>query len=74
MRGLHNEQQRLGIAKHKGNLFQITQEELAAKMGIHRERVTIMINNLIKEDVVSIWYRGKLENSPCWYNVYRLNY
>ena len=74
MRYLHNEQQRLGLAKHKGNLFQITQEELALKMGVHRERITVMINNLIKEDIVSIWYRGKLENSPCWYNVYRLNY
>lgn len=74
MRYLHNEQQRLGLAKHKGNLFQITQEELALKMGIHRERITVMINNLIKEDILSIWYRGKLENSPCWYNVYRLNY
>lgn len=74
MRGLHNEQQRLRIAKQNGNLFQITQEELATKMGIHRERVTIMINNLIKEDIISIWHRGKLENSPCWYNVYRLNY
>lgn len=74
MRYLHNEQQRLGLAKHRGNLFQITQEELALKMGIHRERITVMINNLIKEDIVSIWYRGKLENSPCWYNVYRLNY
>lgn len=74
MRYLHNEQQRLGLAKHRGNLFQITQEELALKMGVHRERITVMINNLIKEDIVSIWYRGKLENSPCWYNVYRLNY
>ena len=74
MRYLHHEEQRLGIATHNGNLFQITQEELASKIGIHRERVTVMINNLIKEDIISIWYKGKIENSPCWYNVYRLNY
>lgn len=74
MRYLHNEQHRLGLAKHNGNLLQITQEELAVKMGIHRERVTVMINNLLKEEIISIWYRGKIENSPCWYNVYRLNY
>ena len=74
MRYLHNEQHRLGLAKHKGNLFQITQEELAVKMGIQRERVTVMINNLLEEEIISIWHRGKIENSPCWYNVYRLNY
>lgn len=74
MRYLHNEQQRLGLSNQKGNLFKITQEELSKKIGIDQGNVSRYIDNLIKSGAMDIWHRGKLENSPCWYNIYRLNY
>lgn len=74
MRYLHNEQHRLGLAKHNGNLFKITQEELSKKTGINQGNISRYIDNLIKSGAMDIWHRGKIENSPCWYNVYRLNY
>ena len=37
-------------------------------------RISQMIDNLIDEKLLSIWYRGKKENSNFYYNVYMLNY
>lgn len=74
MRYLHNKQQREDTTALKGNLFRMNQEDIAKGLGITQGRVSQMIDNLIDEKLLSIWYRGKRENSSFYYNVYLLNY
>lgn len=74
MRYLHNKEQRENPNALKGNLFRINQEDLAKDLGITQGRVSQMIDNLIDEKLLSIWYRCKKENSMFFYNTYRLNY
>ena len=74
MRYLHNKQQREDTTALKGNLFRMNQKEIAEGLKITQGRVSQMIDNLIDEKLLSIWYRGKRENSSFYYNVYLLNY
>ena len=74
MRYLHNKEQRENPKALKGNLFRINQEDLAKDLNVTQGRISQMIDNLIDEKLLSIWYRGKKENSNFYYNVYLLNY
>jgi len=74
MRYLHNKQQREDNKALKGNLFQINQVELAKELGLSRGRVTQMIQQLLQEKLLGIWYRQPSKNNGYDYNIYRLNY
>lgn len=74
MRYLHHKEQRENPNALKGNLFRINQEDLARELGVTQQRISKMINKLIDEKLLSLWYRDKKENSPFFYNTYRLNY
>lgn len=74
MRYLHNKIQREDPKAEKGNILRINQEDIAKKLNISRERVTQMIQSLLDEKLLSIWYRAKKSNSMQFYNYYRLNY
>lgn len=56
------------------NALTINQDELARDLGITRERVTQMIQNLLDRRAISINYRAKSRNSGFMYNSYLLNY
>lgn len=70
----HSKQQREDLKALKGNLFQINQEELAKDLGISQGRISQMIDKLVNKKYLSIWYRGKKQNSPFYWNCYLLNY
>lgn len=74
MRYLHNKQQRENNKSLKGNLFQINQVELAKELGVTQVRISQMIQQLLQEKLLSIWYRQPSKNNGFEYNVYRLNY
>ncbi|EPB8149642.1 hypothetical protein ACRTAH_002912 [Clostridium perfringens] len=74
MRYLHHKKQREDTGALKGNLFQINQVELAKDLGVTQQRISAMINNLLDEKLLSIWYRQKSKNNSFEYNIYRLNY
>lgn len=73
MRYLHHKEQQKGT-KLKGNLFQVNQTELAEHFGVSQGRISQMINNLLDEKLLSIWYRQTSQNNGYKYNIYRLNY
>ena len=74
MRYLHHKQQREEEGALKGNLFQVNQMELAKHLGVTQGRISVMINNLLDEKLLSIWYRQTSKNNGFEYNIYRLNY
>lgn len=74
MRYLHHKKQREDIGALKGNLFQVNQVELAKDLGVTQQRISDMINNLLDEKLLGIWYRQKSKNNGFEYNIYRLNY
>lgn len=74
MRYLHHKEQREKTTGLKGNLFQINQDELAKDFGVTQGRISQMLNNLIEEKLLSIWYRQKSKNNGYEFNIYRLNY
>lgn len=74
MRYLHNKQQREDKKALKGNLFQFNQRDLAKEMGLTQGRISVMINNLLEEKLLGIWYRQPSKNNGYDYYVYRLNY
>jgi len=37
-------------------------------------RISVMINNLLEEKLLSIWYRQPSQNNRFDYYIYRLNY
>lgn len=74
MRYLHHKQQREDSKALKGNLFQINQVDLAKDLGVTQQRISDMINNLLDEKLLSIWYRQKSKNNGFEYNIYRLIY
>lgn len=74
MRYLHNKEQRENPKAIKGNILQITQRDLAKDLDITQGRISQMIDNLLDEKLISIWYRGKSQNNGFEYYVYRLNY
>ena len=74
MRYLHHKQQREYTGALKGNLFQVNQSELAKELDLTQGRISVMINNLLDEKILGIWYREKSKNNGFEYNIYRLNY
>lgn len=74
MRYLHHVKQREESGALKGNLFQINQSDLAKDLGITQQRISVMVNNLLDEKLLSIWYRQQSKNNGFEYNIYRLNY
>ena len=74
MRYLHHKEQRENPQALKGNLFQMTQIDIAKELGVTQQRVSQMINSLLEEKIISPYYRGKSKNNTYEYYVYRLNY
>lgn len=74
IRYLQHKEQRENPKALKGNLFQMTQREIGKELGVTQQRISEMINNLIEEKIISIWYRQTSQNNGFDYYVYRLNY
>ncbi|MDK0616250.1 hypothetical protein P5E77_15665 [Clostridium perfringens] len=74
MRYLHHKKQREDTGALKGNLFQVNQVELAKDLDVTQGRISQMIENLLDEKLLSIWYRQQSKNNGFEYNIYRLNY
>ncbi|CEP43704.1 helix-turn-helix transcriptional regulator [Paraclostridium sordellii] len=74
IRYLHHKEQRENPKALKGNLFQMNQRDIATSFGVVQSRISEMINNLIEEKIMSIWYRQTSQNNGFDYYVYRLNY
>lgn len=74
MRYLHHKEQREGTSTLKGNLFQVNQVTLGKDLGVTQGRISQMIENLLDEKLVSLWYRQQSKNNGFDYNIYRLNY
>ena len=74
MRYLHNKEQRENPKALKGNILQVNQTDLAKDIGVTQGRISQMIENLLDEKLISIWYRGQSKNNSFEYYVYRLNY
>lgn len=74
MRYLHNKEQRENPKALKGNLFQINQSDLSKYLGVTQGRISVMINNLLDEKLLSVWHRQPSQNNGFEYYVYRLNY
>lgn len=74
MRYLHNKEQRENPKALKGNLLQVNQRVLGKEFGLTQGRISQMIENLLDEKLISIWYRGQSKNNGFDYYIYRLNY
>ena len=74
MRYLHHKEQRENPKALKGNLFQFNQVDLAEHLGLTQGRISQMIDNLLDEKLLGIWYRQASKNNGFEYNVYRLMY
>ncbi|MGL5345714.1 MAG: hypothetical protein ACRDA3_00015 [Peptostreptococcaceae bacterium] len=74
MRYLQHKEQRENPKALKGNLFQMTQLDLAKGFGVAQPNISVMINNLLEEKLMSIWYRQTSNNNGFDYYVYTLNY
>ena len=74
MRYLHNKEQRENPKALNGNLFQVNQSDLAKDLGVTQGRISVMINNLLDEKLLDIWYRQPSQNNGFEYYIYRLNY
>lgn len=74
MRYLHNRGQRKNPKALKGNLFYLSQEDLAKELKCTQGRISQMINNLLEEKLLGIWYRQPSKNHGYDYYIYRLNY
>lgn len=74
MRYLHHKEQRENSKTLKGNLFQFNQNDLAKELGVTQGRISQMIENLLDEKLLGIWYRQQSKNNGFDFNIYRLNY
>ena len=74
MRYIHNYTQRNNPNALKGNLLQVNQVDLAKDLGVTQSRVSQMINNLLEEKILGVWYRQASKNNGFDFNIYRLNY
>lgn len=74
MRYLQHKEQRENPKVLKGNLFQMTQRDIAKAYGVEQPNLSVMINNLIDEKLMSIWYRQTSNNNGFDYYTYTLNY
>lgn len=74
MRYLHHKEQRENPKALKGNLFQMTQRDLAKEFGVTQQNISLMITNLLEEKIISTWYRQTSNNNGFDYYVYTLNY
>lgn len=70
MRYKHHLEQLEG--KAKGNIYRINQIELAEDLGLTQQRISDMINGLLKSGVLDIWEVKKNEKGMEYYT-YRLN-
>lgn len=74
MRYLHHKEQRENPNALKGNLFQMNQADIAKELGVTQGRVSQMINSLLREKILSPYYKAKSKNNGFDFYVYRLNY
>lgn len=74
MRYLHNKQRREDPNALRGNLFYFRQKDLAKELGVTQGRISQMINNLLNEKLLSVWYRQPSKNHGFDFYIYRLNY
>lgn len=74
MRYLQHVEQRSNPKASKGNLYQVTQSQLAKDLGVTQGRISQMIESLLAEKIISIWHREKSKNNGFEFNIYRLNY
>ena len=74
IRYLHHKEQRENPESLKGNLFQINQSVLAEHLGVTQGRISQMIENLVDEKIMGIWYKQASKNNGFEYNIYRLIY
>lgn len=74
MRYLHHKEQRENPTALRGNLFQINQVELAKVFGVTQGRISQMVENLVDEKILGVWYRQPSKNNGFAYNIYRLIY
>jgi len=74
MRYLHNVQQREDFKALRGNLFQINQTDLAKDLGVTQGRISKMIESLLNNRMLTIYYQQPSKNNGFAINVYRLTY
>lgn len=74
MRYIQHKEQRENPEALTGNLLQISQKELGKEFGVTQQRVSKMIENLMKEKIISPYYRGISKNNGFEFYIYRLNY
>lgn len=74
MRYIHHKQQRDNSNSLKGNLLQVNQVDLAKDLDVTQGRISQMIDKLLDELLLGIWYRQPSQNNGFDYNIYRLNY
>lgn len=74
MRYLHHKMQRENPKALKGNLFQMNQSDIAKEFGVTQGRISQMIDSLLREKIVSPYYKQKSKNNGFDFYVYRLNY
>ena len=70
MRYKHHLEQQEG--KSKGNIFRINQEELAKDLNVTQQRISDMINGLLRSGILDIWEIKKNDLGMEYYT-YRLN-
>lgn len=74
IRYVHHREQRENPKALRGNLFQMSQKDIAKEFGVTQQRISQMIDNLLREKIISPYYRAKSKNNSFDYYVYRLNY
>ena len=74
MRYIHHVKVREGSTYLRGNLLQINQTELAKDLGVTQGRISQMLENLLEEKIIGLWYREKSSKNSFSYNIYKLNY
>lgn len=74
MRYLHHKEQRENPKALKGNLFQMNQSDIAKEFGVTQGRISQMIDSLLREKILSPYYKQKSKNNNFDFYIYRLNY
>ena len=58
---------------NRTDILRVNQKDLAEDLGVTQGRISQMIENLVRERLLLIYYRGKKENTNFMYNTYLLN-